>query len=60
MHKCEKELLFKAIARNVPKFNRQVYNSSDAATAQSIGSVNEILGPFNAYVSCYFKRRCSQ
>ena len=50
MHQCEKEMLFKACTSSVPKFNRQVFNSNDASSAQEVGTVNEILGPFNKYV----------
>ncbi len=50
MHQCEKELLFKAITEKVPKFNRQIYDSSDNNNKTEVGTVNEILGPYNKYV----------
>ena len=49
MHVCEREMLFKATTSQVPKFNRTVFNSSDSSK-QEVGSVNEIMGPFNQYV----------
>lgn len=50
MHQCEKELLFQAVTEKVPKFNRAVFDSSDNSSKQEIGTVNEILGPYNKYV----------
>jgi rRNA processing protein Gar1 len=49
MHVTEKELLFKAVTESVPKFNRSVFDS-DRDGRQEVGTVNEILGPFNKYV----------
>jgi rRNA processing protein Gar1 len=49
MHVTEKEMLFKATAEKVPKFNRTVFDS-DRENKQEVGTVNEILGPFNKYV----------
>jgi hypothetical protein len=49
MHVTEKELLFKATTEKVPKFNRIVFDS-DREVRNEIGSINEILGPFNKYV----------
>lgn len=64
MHVTEKELLFKACTEKVPKFNRIVFDS-DRESRNEVGSINEILGPFNKYVFeldedvfCYAKRRC--
>ena len=49
MHVTEKELLFKATTPKVPKFNRVVFDS-DRDNKQEVGTINEILGPFNKYV----------
>ena len=50
MHQSEKELLFQAVTEKVPKFNRMVFDSSDNANKHEIGTINEILGPYNKYV----------
>lgn len=57
MHIAEKEMLFRALTPKVPKFNRVVFDSS-ADSKQEVGTINEILGPFNKYVSCV-DSRCS-
>ena len=50
MHECEKGvMLFKATAKNVPKFNREVFNS-DKQDKALMGTIEEIMGPFNNYV----------
>lgn len=49
MHVTEKEMLFKATTEKVPKFNRVVFDS-DRESRNEVGSINEILGPFNKYV----------
>lgn len=49
MHVTEKEMLFRATIENVPKFNRVVFDSGDDRK-QQVGTINEILGPFNKYV----------
>lgn len=49
MHVAEKELLFRAATAKVPKFNRTVFDSS-AENRQEVGTINEILGPFNKYM----------
>ena len=42
-------MLFKATAKNVPKFNREVFNSK-GADKQKLGTLEEVMGPFNAYM----------
>ncbi len=49
IHVAEKELLFRALTPKVPKFNRTVFDSS-AESRQEVGTINEILGPFNKYM----------
>merc|ERR1711957_1095583 len=50
MHECEKGvMLFKATAKNVPKFNREVFNGK-GQDKQKLGTIEEIMGPFNAYL----------
>merc|ERR1711976_581966 len=50
LHECEKGvMLFRATAKNVPKFNREVFNSK-GADKQKLGTIEEIMGPFNAYM----------
>ena len=46
---AEKELLFRSVISKVPKFNRVVFDS-DREGRQEVGSINEILGPFNRYM----------
>ena len=59
MHECEKGvMLFKATAKNVPKFNREVFNGK-GADKQKLGIIEEIMGPFNAYVYNFSYHRCS-
>jgi H/ACA ribonucleoprotein complex subunit 1 len=49
MHVTEKELLFRAThPQHVPKFNRTVFDSS-AENRKELGTINEILGPFQRY-----------
>jgi H/ACA ribonucleoprotein complex subunit 1 len=50
MHECEKGvMLFRATAKNVPKFNREVFNGKNS-DKQLLGVVEEVMGPFNNYV----------
>ena len=50
MHVTEKELLFRAThPQHVPKFNRTVFDSS-ADNRKELGTINEILGPFQRYM----------
>jgi Ca2+-dependent lipid-binding protein len=58
MHVTEKEMLFRAVTSKVPKFNREVFDSNQQ-NRQRIGTVNEIMGPFNKYVGGT-KSRCFQ
>lgn len=51
-------MLFRAVTSKVPKFNREVFDSSQQ-NRQRIGTVNEIMGPFNKYVGV-IDGRCSR
>ena len=49
MHSTPKELLYKGVQKDlVPMFNQEVYSSN--SNGQSIGRIDEILGPVGGYM----------